>query len=262
MPKKARNTRKAKKPRIPKLHRPKKESTKTITTRLYKTWAAIGHAYYDDRCAVCGRENSKDAPLNAHHIMPRQMFSGLRFDPKNLLLCCPKCHKLGKFSAHKGGIWIAEWLRTHEPQKYEYCLKHANDELDCKDRMRLYVLEEDLHERYSDAISPISHYKIVAYDKKGNKVESVIKAYNNRAAEYIFWQRWPAGQGGFEKLKGIHKTEQVEIPRWDEDDVECMKKDLVGRGLMAEDGNAIYRQQTPIMADAAKMAIVQSAMDK
>ena len=47
---------KAKKPRIPKLHRPKKESTKTITTRLYKTWAAIVHAYHNGKCAVCGKE--------------------------------------------------------------------------------------------------------------------------------------------------------------------------------------------------------------
>lgn len=213
----------AKKTRTPKLHRPKKESTKTITTRLYKTWASIVHAYYGDRCAICGKENSKDAPLNAHHIMPRQMFSGLRFDPKNGIALCPRCHKMGKFSAHKGGLWFAEWLRAHEPERYEHCLRHANDEIDCKDRMKLYDVEEDLHERYCDAIAPIGHYKVIAYDRKGNKVESVIKAYNNRAAEYIFWQRWPKDEG-YEKLKGIYKTEQVESPRWEDE-----RNDLTGR---------------------------------
>jgi 5-methylcytosine-specific restriction endonuclease McrA len=263
--KKQSKARKAKKPRIPKLHRPKKESTKTITTRLYKTWAAIVHGYYNGHCAICGKENSKDAPLNAHHIMPRQMFSGLRFDPQNGIALCPKCHKMGKWSAHKGGIWFAEWLRNHAPEKYQHCLANAVFELDCKDRMQLYMTEEELHERYSDAIAPINWYRVVAYDKKGNKVESVIKAYNNRVAEYIFWQRWPAGQDWFEKLKGIHKTEQVYV---EEDeahsgfDAERLRKDLVGRGLMDEDGNAICRQQTPRIADAAKMAIVQSAMDK
>ena len=89
-PKKQKKARKAKKPRIPKLHRPKKESTKTITTRLYKAWAAIVHAYHNGRCAVCGKEHTTQAPLNAHHIMPRQMFSGLRFDPQNGIALCPK----------------------------------------------------------------------------------------------------------------------------------------------------------------------------
>lgn len=217
---------KAKKPRIPKLHRPKKESTKTITTRLYRTWAAIVHAYYGDRCAICGKENSKDAPLNAHHIMPRQMFSGLRFDPQNGISLCPKCHKMGKWSAHKGGIWFAEWLRNHAPKKYQHCIANAVFELDCKDRMKLYDVEEDLHERYCDAIMPIGHYKVTAYDRKGNKVESVIKAYNNRAAEYIFWQRWPKGET-YEKLKGIHKTEQVESPKWEYEENESPTTEMV-----------------------------------
>ena len=229
-PKKQKKERKAKKPRIPKLHRPKKESTKTITTRLYKTWAAIVHAYYNDRCAICGKENSKEAPLNAHHIMPRQMFSGLRFSPQNGIALCPKCHKMGKWSAHKGGIWFAEWLRTHAPEKYEYCLKWANEEFDCKDRMRLYVKEEDLHERYADAIAPIGRYKVVAYDKKGNKVEAVVKAYNNRAAEFVFWNRWPGGhEEGYEKLKGIYKTEEVKgpAPTWEDERNEKFHQELM-----------------------------------
>lgn len=115
-------------------------------------------------------------------------------------------------------LWFVDWFATNRPDDYAYLMKNLDKELDCKDRMILYVVEEDLHERYSDAISPIGHYKVVAYDEKGNKVESVIKAYNNRAAEYIFWKRWPAGQDGFEKLKGIYKTEQVEAPRCSEED--------------------------------------------
>ena len=192
--KQKKSKRKAKKPRMPKLHRPKKESTKTITTRLYKTWATIVHAYYNDRCAICGKGNSKEAPLNAHHIMPRQMFSGLRFDPQNGVSLCPKCHKMGKFSAHKGGIWFAEFLRSFYPVKYDYCIAHKDDELNCKDRSKLYAVEDDLHTRYSDAIAPLTTYRVVAYDKKLNKVESVVRAYNNRAAEFLFWNSWPKSE--------------------------------------------------------------------
>ena len=206
--------RKAKKPRIPKLHRPKKESTKTITTRLYKTWAAIVHAYHNGKCAVCGKEHSKEAPLNAHHIMPRQMFSGLRFDPQNGIALCPKCHKMGKFSAHKGGIWFAEFLRTKYPEKYEHCLKHKDDELDCKDRTKLYTQEVYLHTAFSDAISPLSKYRVEMYTKDGRKVDTVVDAYNNRAAEYIAWINWPASQPVFSeemKLKGIHRATEVKV---------------------------------------------------
>ena len=233
---------KAKKPRVPKLHRPKKESTKTITTRLYKAWASIVHAYYNDRCAICGKENSKEAPLNAHHIMPRQMFSGLRFDPQNGIALCPKCHKMGKWSAHKGGIWFAEWLRNHAPEKYQHCITNAVFEIDCKDRMKLYEIEEDLHERYCDAIAPIGLYKVVAYDRKGNKVESVIKAYNNRSAEYIFWQRWPNGES-YEKLKGIHKTEQVEAPRWENESDELSATKFTRRILHEPSPAVVWCEQ-------------------
>jgi 5-methylcytosine-specific restriction endonuclease McrA len=209
---KQRKPRKARKPRIPKLHRPKKESTKTITTRLYKTWAAIVHAYHNGKCAVCGKEHTPQAPLNAHHIMPRQMFSGLRFDPQNGIALCPKCHKMGKFSAHKGGIWFAEFLRTKYPEKYEHCLKHKDDELDCKDRTKLYTQEVYLHTAFSDAISPLPKYRVEMYTKDGRKVETVVDAYNNRAAEYIAWTNWPASQPVFSeevKLKGIHRTTEV-----------------------------------------------------
>ena len=244
------------KPRLPKLHRPRKESTKTITTRLYKAWAQVVHALNDGHCVVCGKEHSADAPLNAHHVMPRQNFSGLRFDPLNGVSLCPRCHKMGKFSAHKGGIWFAEWLRQHRPHQYAYCLEHALDELDCKDRAKLYAAERLMRNRHGGTVEPIGNYRVVAYDVKGNKVEAVIEAYNNRAAEYVFWQNWPAGQDGYEKLKGIHKT--TEVAPVGPEKVAEMKSDLIGRGLMDEDGNAINVRQLPKSTDAAAIAVVQT----
>ena len=203
---------KAKKKRVPKLHRPKKESTKTIMARLYKTWSAVVHARSNDRCEVCGAEGKNDA----HHVQPRQICSGLRFDPRNGVCLCPSHHKYGHRSAHKGMLWFVDWFKNNRPGDYAVVMENLDKELDCKNRMELYDVEEDLRERYCDAIPPIGHYKVTAYDRKGNKVESVIKAYNNRAAEYIFWQRWPKDEG-YEKLKGIYKTEQVEAPSWEEE---------------------------------------------
>lgn len=207
---KAKKTRKAKKPRIPKLHRPKKESTKTITTRLYKTWAAIVHAYYSEKCAVTGETGI----LDAHHIIPRQICSGMRFDPENGILLSKSAHKFGKFSAHKNGVWFADWLQKNEPRKYAHCLSNMNKELDCKNRMALYDQELNLHERYEDAITPIAWFDVIAYDVNKQQVHSVVKANNKRAAEYIFWNSWP--KTDVPKLKGIWKTEEVKAPSWEE----------------------------------------------
>ena len=240
------------KSKLPRLHRPKKESTRTITTRLYKAWSTIVHAQHGNKCAVCGRENSKEAPLNAHHIMPRQMFSGLRFDPQNGVSLCPKCHKLGKFSAHKGGIWFAEWLFETHPDKYRHCMGHMNDELDCKDRSALYAVESDLHGNHGDVIAQLPMYDVVAYDRKGNKVESVVQAYNNRAAEFIFWANWPNTEI---PLKGIHKT--TEAKSVCPEKVAEMKSDLIRRGLMNEDGKEMNVRQLPKSTDAAAIAVVQ-----
>jgi hypothetical protein len=61
-------------------------------------------------------------------------------------------------------------------------------------------------------------------------VEAVVKAYNNRAAEFVFWNRWPGGrEEGYEKLKGIYKTEEVKgpAPTWEEERNEKFHQELV-----------------------------------
>lgn len=192
----------SRKPKAPKCRRPRKESTKTIMNRLYRLWSDIVKHLFDHRCAICGIENSPEHPLNAHHIMPRQNFSGLRFHPKNGVALCPKCHKLGKYSAHKGGIWFAEWLRTYDREAYEFCLSHHADELDCKDRMALYDLEYSL--AYSsegiDCGFILGIFKVEAVRRDGELVSSSVQAYNAKAAETIFWENRSESEP---PLKGI-----------------------------------------------------------
>lgn len=195
-----------KKVKIPKLHKARKESTKTITVRLYKKWATIVHALGNHKCETCGKEHTSQAPLNAHHIMPRQMFYGLRFDPHNGISLCPKCHKMGKFSAHKGGIWFAEWLRTNRAEKYQYCINNAEKDLDCKDRNKLYEIEDNLHREYETHIGKLPYYQIIGYTKDGRRAGCVIKAATPKSAEYQFMQNWPKDE---KPIKGIFKTIEV-----------------------------------------------------
>lgn len=108
-----------------------------IRRRLMRLWTArVGDAW-GHRCAVCGSESTP----NAHHLENRNTCRALKFDEANGILLCPSHHKFGKNSAHKGGIWFAEWLRTHYPERYAYVLAHRDDEMNLNDRETLARLE-------------------------------------------------------------------------------------------------------------------------
>lgn len=241
-----------------KCHRPRKESTKTITTRLYRMWSDIVKYMFDNHCAICHEPDSKEHPLNAHHIMPRQNFSGLRFNPINGIALCPKCHKFGKYSAHKGGIWFSEWLRMNDEKAYEFCLSHHTDELDCKDRMALYAWEYFLVHSYIDATDPLDFFKIQGVRRDGEIVNSVVEAYNAKSAETIFWNNWPSKSEI--PLKGIVKTEKVKMPDPSHvDKIVAMKNDLESRGIVDENMNLVNKQEVGKSMDLAKVSIVQEA---
>lgn len=75
-------------------------------------------------CALCGRSTQSDSSLrplrlNAHHILPKKFFPDVQFEMWNGVSLCPKCHTFGKFSAHKNGVFFAEWLKHHRPEQYE-----------------------------------------------------------------------------------------------------------------------------------------------
>lgn len=195
--------------RTVKCHRPRKESTKTITTRLYSKWSEVVKAKYEHKCAICGEPDSKEHPLNAHHIMPRQNFSGLRFNPMNGIALCPKCHKFGKYSAHKGGVWFAWWLRANALPVLEFCINHADDELDCSNRLSLYSVEMSLHALHEDVIGKPSTFEVYGILADGRDIHSTIHGVHNaKAAETVFAECWK--NKGPERLKGITKVEKVQ----------------------------------------------------
>ena len=201
-PKKSKAARATKKsPKSVKAHRPARESTKTITNRLYSLWAQIVRGLAGNKCAVTG----ETGVLDAHHIIPRQVCSGLRFDPKNGILLSKSSHKFGKYSAHKGGIWFAEWLRQHDHEKYRYCLEHMDDELDCKNRARLYREEYALHADYEKFVGPLPSFRVTVVRRDGTKEVHERPAYNKKAAEYIVSLAGPSDN----PIKGILKVEKI-----------------------------------------------------
>ena len=108
------------------LHKPRKESTKTIMARLYRLWSEIVHDRAGNKCEVCGAEGK----LDAHHVQPRQICSGLRFNPANGVCLCPSHHKWGHKSAHKGMLWFVDWFQKNRKDDYEFLMKNLDMEID------------------------------------------------------------------------------------------------------------------------------------
>lgn len=77
-------------------------------------------------CALCGRSTQSDSTvrLNAHHILPKKFFPDVQFEMWNGVSLCPKCHTFGKFSAHKNGVFFAEWLKHSRPEQYEEVVRY------------------------------------------------------------------------------------------------------------------------------------------
>lgn len=83
-----------------------------------------GKAYLQLRALVMERDNEECAVchkgpryLNLSHILPEE-FRQFNEDIDNLLMLCPKHHKLGKYSCHNNPIWFIKWLSKHRPEQY------------------------------------------------------------------------------------------------------------------------------------------------
>ena len=120
-----------------KKRRKRLEPLARIRRRLMRLWTARVGEDWKHVCAVCG---SASTP-NAHHLENRNTCRILRYDPMNGILLCPSHHKFGKDSAHKGGLWFADWLRRNHPDRLEYVLAHRNDEINLNDRETLAKIE-------------------------------------------------------------------------------------------------------------------------
>lgn len=65
-------------------------------------------------CEVCGAKEH----IDAHHILQKEYWPEQKFELKNGLALCKRCHKFSKFSFHKNVIWASEWLKENRPAKF------------------------------------------------------------------------------------------------------------------------------------------------
>ena len=130
-----------------KTKRIKLESVAKIRRRLRRLWTEKVGNMGGHKCAVCGAVNQGKSYVNAHHVIGYVQSRRLRYDPINGVLLCPSHHKFGKLSAHKNGVWFAEWLRNVRPLQYQYVLQRMLTDLDLNDRDVLYEIERRVKEQ-------------------------------------------------------------------------------------------------------------------
>lgn len=115
--------------KTPKTKRPTKrpKARSTVRKRLSE-WSLAIRTRDSHTCALCGRSTQSDSTLrlNAHHILPKKFFPDVQFEMWNGVSLCPKCHTFGKFSAHKNGVFFAEWLKHVRPEQYEEVVRYLN----------------------------------------------------------------------------------------------------------------------------------------
>lgn len=96
----------------------KKKKT-SLRTQL-KNWSKTVRDRDGNKCFLCGSTER----LNAHHILPKKMWSKEKLDPRvGITLCC-KCHSFGKFSVHRGAgdVLLMEKLKEERPEQYSHLL--------------------------------------------------------------------------------------------------------------------------------------------
>jgi hypothetical protein len=94
----------------------KKPSDKRLTKYIDDTWSLLVRFRADNKCEVCGSQDS----VQAHHIIGRGNWR-LRWEPRNGVALCSKHHKFDRHqSAHLNSLWFNEWLDKYHKEDVEW----------------------------------------------------------------------------------------------------------------------------------------------
>lgn len=112
--------------KMPKTKKTEKEKIQTLQRKCLFLWKAIVKHRAGGQCE--GR-NDKDERckavkfLNAHHIESYITNKYLRYDTRNGICLCPKCHKFGHFSAHRSFVFMYELMTKYRKTDLYYLLE-------------------------------------------------------------------------------------------------------------------------------------------
>lgn len=130
----------------------KLKSTPSIRRKLFKIASLKCREKAKFACEICGMVvgtihpiTNKKQKVEAHHVMSRSnKGSPLKFDLRNLVCLCTEHHKTGKRSAHKHGLWFANWFLNNRPDDAKWIIEHTDDIIDLNNRDILAYIEKCL----------------------------------------------------------------------------------------------------------------------
>jgi len=102
------------------------EVIRKLKKKLLKLWSINVRLKAGNKCEVLGCNATKK--INAHHIENYNSHPLLRYNLKNGVALCPKCHRFGTQAAHTSFIFMYKFMTTIHPNLLEYLLNYKPSE--------------------------------------------------------------------------------------------------------------------------------------
>jgi hypothetical protein len=99
---------------------------KTLRNKALRLWKLRVKEGAGHKCELC----QSTYMLNAHHIESYRMCPALRYDERNGLCVCPRCHKFGRDAVHNSFIVPMLYLMQHRSFDLLWIEQHRNNEIE------------------------------------------------------------------------------------------------------------------------------------
>ena len=88
----------------------------------YKEWARIIKERANYVCQICGADLKDAKPTNcqAMHLLSKENWKELMYEPRNGLLGCYRCHNINERSSHHDGIVFSFIIAEKYPEQFEF----------------------------------------------------------------------------------------------------------------------------------------------
>ncbi len=97
------------------------KSKKTENRELDEMWKKKVKERDKYTCQICHKKLTSKTS-RAHHILPKLIGRGLRWDIWNGLTLCDYHHRRGVYSPHQNAIWFYGWLNENKPAVTKYVI--------------------------------------------------------------------------------------------------------------------------------------------
>lgn len=131
------------------------DSIPKINRKLFTLWSLAVRERADHSCEYCGikkgtlNKNDKPTKIDAHHLMNRDVSgSPLKFDIRNGIALCPRCHKWSPNDAfHSNPITTVSWLIKNNDPRYNFVLENYDKKIDLQSREILDIIKDHLEKK-------------------------------------------------------------------------------------------------------------------